>query len=865
MRALPPPPGRVTAARPQRARVVHSLASMPAMMPPATRPEPSPPAVLRVSPAELSAILPRFQGVKVLSLDCFDTVIWRRCASPTDVFHDLEHAPAFAELGFNAALRQRAEATARALARVRSGRTEVKLPEIYRAAFPHLGDTEIARLAAAELEAEARACFAHPAAVRLIEEARDRGLKIVVVSDTYLGHQELRALLERVLPAAALRALHRLFCSSDAGVSKSTGLFRIVLERLSVRADQVVHLGDNEIADADAPANLGIRAVHLAHATGHVAQASRLAVAAGSLLHPAPRRSRSQPAPYAPILAASAVSDPAEALGRVGVGPVVHAFARWIRARQETLSAAGGQPPKLLFLLRDGWLPMLAYRAIYGDAGTHPVEISRFAAYAASFRTRDDVDRYLARMAGPALESLARQLLFTPGEVAALCDAARGAAQPFEALCGLVRSPERLASVLERSRAYRARLRAYLEREVGLAQGDRLLFVDLGYTGTAQMVLEPLLAEEWGIEVQGAYLLLARTPGWERSRAGLIDPSVVDDAAIAALVRYVAALEQACTADHGSVIDYTADGAPVRKPPDISREQYDRVLRVQAACLELVREAERFFEAVGSPPALEDLRIDALGQLGRLLFYPTQEEITALRGFELDVNLATDTTVPLVDDAAARVGLRRHGLAYTLLEGRMNQPMEVRAFGFELATTLLTQHRFGWDVAVDDFSHERLDVPVLLARDGAVSASVARARPTFDGYFAAVVAVGAGEYEVAFQVGAVCGWLQLESAILVPVRELFAPRTALGERLVEEIDVTAELVRDGIDTYDGGVLRCRSQGSLLFLSTRPHRSSGRRLACRLVFRPLVRRGEDARPAAGAVPRATAGALSEAAP
>lgn len=814
---------------------------MPALQPASTRAEPTPSPVLQVSPADLSAILSVHPGVKVLSLDCFDTLLWRRCASPADVFHDLEHAPSFRRLGLNAALRQRAEATARALERVRTGRAEVRLVEIYRAAFPELSAAELDELSSAELEAEARACFAHPATVRLVEEARRRGLKVVVVSDTYFGHEQLRSLLDRVLPQRLRGEIQRVFCSSDAGVSKSTGLFHNVLARLGQSPERILHVGDHPIADADAPAALGIRAVHLAHETGAAAQAGRLAVAAGALLHSAPRRSRSHPDPYAPVLAERAVSEPVEVLGRVGVGPLLHAFARWTRARAEALARPDGRPPKLLFLLRDGWLPMLAYRAVYGDGGTYPVEISRFASYAASFRSREDVDRYLARMAGPALESLAKQLLFPADEVEALCAEARRAPRAFEAFCGLVRSPGRLATVLERAAAYRARLRAYLGQQVGLERGDQLLFVDLGYTGTAQLVLEPLFREEWEVEVQGAYLLLARTPGWERARGGLIDPALVDDAAIAALVRYVAALEQACTADHGSVIDYDASGAPVRKAPEISREQYDRVQLVQQACVGFVREAERFFVESGAEPPLEDLRIDALGRLGRLLFYPTREEVAALRGFELDVNLATDATVGLVDADAARVGLHRYGLAYTLLDGRMNQPMEVRAFGFELATTLLAQHRFGWEIAVDDFSHQRLDVPVLLAREGSVGTSVVSARPTFDGYFAAVVAVGCGEYEVAFQLGAVCTWAQLESAVLVPVRELFAPRTALGERLVDEIDVTAQLVLDGMDRYEGGVLRCRGPGSLLFLSTKPHREAGRRLACRLVFRPLVGR------------------------
>ena len=72
------------------------------------------PVRARVSASELlaafEALAPR---LRVLSLDCFDTLLWRDTATPTDVFYDLQETPAFKALGYNAKLRVSSELAAR--------------------------------------------------------------------------------------------------------------------------------------------------------------------------------------------------------------------------------------------------------------------------------------------------------------------------------------------------------------------------------------------------------------------------------------------------------------------------------------------------------------------------------------------------------------------------------------------------------------------------------------------------------------------------------------------------------------------------------------------------------------------------------
>jgi hypothetical protein len=52
--------------------------------------------------------------IKTLSLDCFDTLLWRKTATPIDVFYALQHRLTFQALDLSAALRVQAEATSQA-------------------------------------------------------------------------------------------------------------------------------------------------------------------------------------------------------------------------------------------------------------------------------------------------------------------------------------------------------------------------------------------------------------------------------------------------------------------------------------------------------------------------------------------------------------------------------------------------------------------------------------------------------------------------------------------------------------------------------------------------------------------------------
>ncbi|MCX7902365.1 MAG: hypothetical protein N2483_08815, partial [Burkholderiaceae bacterium] len=120
------------------------------------------------------------------------------------------------------------------------------------------------------------------------------------------------------------------------------------------------------------------------------------------------------------------------------------------------------------------------------------------------------------------------------------------------------------------------------------------------------------------------------------------------------------------------------------------------------------------------------------------------------------------------------------------------------------------------------------------------------ALPTFEGFYAALIPVGRAEYAVGAQFGAICEWLQLESARLVPQRRQFEALHRAGE-----VDLTAAAVHEGITAYDGGLLHCLHEHAFSYFEpTAP--AGNEQLVLRIVFRPVVeRRCGDAHTAAAA--------------
>lgn len=782
---------------------------------------------LSVSAAELPTLLEQAPaGVRYLSLDCFDTLLWRNTLAPRDVFADLPIA------GGGIWPRAKAESRARQRHYFETGKGEVAIEAIYRSLKPHADEAEIEAGVQAELDAEARHCYGFAPTVALMKAAKARSLEIIIVSDTYLSEVQLRELIARAAGEEVAGLIDRIFVSSAYGLAKAEGLFEPVIEELGVAPEAILHIGDNKGADQDAPSLLGINTVHLRQFTSECAQRLRLEASAAAMIDGRVRNACPAVAPHRPVLSLHGSDDPVTALGHDVLGPVMHAFATWVEEERREMAERTGKPVKLLFLMRDGHLPMQVYRALFGEEEGAAVEISRFTARRASFTGTEAIRNFLSDEGRHGrTDVLARQLGLNRQETNKLCRNEVG----FEAQKRFnrgVQTPQMLRIISERSAKFADKLVAHLRR-AGVKEGDAVMFVDLGYAGTVQNLIEPVLRDRFGIEVAGRYLLFRDHEQTGFDKKGLIDERHYDLAAIHALCMPIAVIEQLSTVAQGSVVDYALDGSPIRKDAGQKGLQNAVRERVQEACVAFARNAEGAVIRSAASDGADCRRAMAVAVLGRFLFMPTAHEVDVLEAFDHDVNLGSDDMVKLVDPELAGTGLRRRGLFYVNQSNRMYLPGELQKHGLPhlLAMFAATRHQF--DLRPADFQADTIELQGFIASATSQTLLPVEAHSTHDGYYQATLPIGAGEYAVGVQLGALAEWVQIEEAA-------FHSAAGLHDPVAGAITppVPAQILCEGMEEVSRGFYRCREEALLL---VPPPAKTKEPIVLSLVFRPVVRR------------------------
>jgi FMN phosphatase YigB (HAD superfamily) len=774
---------------------------------------------IQLRSSELATLLDQAPAsVRWLSLDCFDTLVWRDTATPADVFADLAFPGGAIEP------RRRAEGAARHAAKLFRDSFEVGIDEIH-ARFRPGGD--VAAAVAEELAAEARHCFGFAPVQQLIRDAKARGLGVMIVSDTYLDEAQLRALIAAAAGEDIAALIDRIFPSSAYGVNKGDGLFGPVLEALGAAPEEILHIGDNRIADQVAPDTLGIHTCHLLQFDEAAKTRLRLEAAASALIHPDVRLTRPALQPHPPAVSLRAEDDPAFALGHDVLGPLLRAYAQWLRAEQEAVAERTGRKTHLLFLLRDGFLPAEVFEAVYPGTSTRRVEISRQTAARAGMVDEAAVrSRLLHEGKRSTVEVLGRQFLFKQGELQKLKLDAPGTDPQF---VETVLKPDTIGRIVHRSKEFADRLVAHLKR-AGVAEGDAVILADLGYHGSVQDKVAPMLETRMRLHVAGRYLLLREEQPTPHDKQGLIDSRHYDFRTLDALCDPIAVVEQLCTIAQGSVVDYKADGTPVRKAAGIKSNQSETRDRAQAGAVAFAA------ASAGLPGDANAWRMAAGAALARLLFMPTESEIDVLRCFDHDVNLGTEDVVPLVDADAALAGLKSRGLPYLMHAERIYIPGEIRGHGLALNLSMLAWRRFGLEITTGDMAGTAMRLPVILADATGETMIEADARPTHDGFYAMAIPLGAGRFTAAIRWGAALECVQIESARFHVV-ESFGMTN-------DSASVQALVIHDGLETIADGLYRCAGPTALTMVPP-PQLKREVEVLLHVVFRPVVRRDEAA--------------------
>ena len=759
------------------------------------------------APHELPDVLDRFPGARVLSLDCFDTLIWRDCHAPQDLFAALP--------GILPVQRAGGEARARQVAAAHRGAGDVPIAAIYESMMPHADARARADAIAAELDTEIRHAHAFAPTVALMRAARARGMRVIIVSDTYFDPRQIMRLIAGAAGADVAGLIDQVFTSSMFAKPKAGGLYGDVLARLNVRPDQIVHLGDNAGADVAGVRPFGVHTVHLRQFEPAVEQQLRLESAVSGLLERTAAGAMARPQPHRAALAIALpqADDPARKLGAAVLGPLFAGFDRWLRGEAEQLSARGGTV-HWLFLMRDGHLPLAVHRAAGAVGSAHAVEISRMTASFAALTTPGALARFLDDNLATRAPALGRMLRLDDATVAAIT-AGRDAADARAMLGQWAMQQANRRRIAADARALAARMAEHVRRIANPAPGDTLMLVDLGYNGTVQNLAGPILAEALGVHVAGRYLLLRETVVSGLDKAGWLERRNYDGPALGALTANVAIFEQLATAAMGSVIDYAEDGSPIRRDSTIKTRQSATREAAQAGALDFVKAlAHAVVRAEPAPDTDRQWREAGAATMARLMFVPRPHEVAVLAAFEHDVNLGSDEMIALFDPDAALSGLRRHGLFYQKAATRMFLPAELAGEGLPLAIANFAATRAAAPLTLGDMTEGKATVPVVVVTPQGEVRGQCPARVTHDGYRVVAIPLGASRDPVAVQIGAVGRHVEVAGVFACSASEFTLNRVRATPR---EVPVAPLL--DGIEELGDGLWRCA--GPYAFALLRP--------------------------------------------
>jgi predicted HAD superfamily hydrolase len=537
----------------------------------------------------------------VLSLDLFDTVVWRKAPTPADAFFLV--ADALREGGWvypsssrESFVRERIACEDRARRKVPS--REVTLGQIV-AEFPrgYLRGIEPGDLEGIELAVERRIVCVNDEFRTLIARARERRLKVAFVSDTYFSREQIGELVG-IEPDLLL-------LSCEEGLSKLRGLHQRLLERLRVEPGRVLHVGNDPIADIEGPGALGIERywfrtipdafreiLDIELPSTSSGRAALLAGDDGGLTSLRGRAMFHGKTEY-------------EQWGIGVLGPVVTGYAEWVAQRCRELSIGTA-----LCLMREGRILRQALDSVVSGLAARELYISRYAARKAAIfgPTEEEVLAFVRRPSAVARGKLLHDLGLDASDLSE--ERRREPLSPDETV-RLVRRllADRAARrrILASSEQARSGLLAHV-RPLLAGCGPAAAVVDLGYNGTIQQCLQRILDHEGaGVRTHGLYLVTGGEVARAQAAGAVVEGWLAENGQPVSMahtfMRTPEIVEQSLMADCGTTLGYTEDGSPVLDEPRIEPEQRAQIGQIQTGIEAYLKAWKLHCGAHGTPDA----------------------------------------------------------------------------------------------------------------------------------------------------------------------------------------------------------------------------------------------------------------------
>ena len=621
-----------------------------------------------------------------LSVDVFDTLVWRRVPEPTDVFLQIGHqlaaagklarhvsAAAFADL------RRAAERAAREKVQAVTGYREVTLVDIYSAFADNIfaANFDAKARADAELACERSLLVLDPDVVALIDAAKAAGRRVLLVSDTYFSSKELSDLLAAV---GFKSPVDRLYVSCEAGKPKYRDLFDVILKDLGHGSDKLIHVGDSIEADVRPCQLRNIAAIHYdkwshvpriqSHEFPRDGAQRNVALGTHGDFGLTGLRSRLHQRP--PVT----LADDLKSYWRYGaatLAPVFAGFGRWIVGM-----CADAGIKTIHGIMREGrFLNRVVAQCaadLKADLSTKEIWLSRRAVLRASLYA-DDFDRlaeFVMVTPGRTTDEMLSELGLSRADVPAGFEL--GNAQSLDILChAIVGTPATQQKVLVVSARHRANLLKGLGKLFDPSKSQTIAVVDLGYAATIQTVLARILAREGAkAQLSGLYLALNDRAA-QATRAGTELHGYLNDhgfgGPVAALLsRTPDVLEHACMAPEGSLAAYDDAGNTVLLPNQRDAKQLAQMQALQDGVIAGVAAINSLLgDLPYNSPALKDQIAQIITSA---MLHPTPEDAATIGAWKHEANFDLADFRKLTDLAFDPRELEYRGLSVLAEAGR---------------------------------------------------------------------------------------------------------------------------------------------------------------------------------------------------
>jgi predicted HAD superfamily hydrolase len=529
-------------------------------------------------------------AIRIVSLDVFDTVVFREVAQPRGTFDRIQQEVARGNLDLPFHLtrdfttqRMRAERNARA----RSNREDISLDSIYGLLSRrfNLDHKTTAILKALEINQELESVMGIPQVIAFIRSARLAQKRIIFISDMYLPRSVIIRMLQKV---GAYQAEDGVYVSGEIGLTKSSGrLFKHVLHTEQCHPQFVLHIGDHRSSDQRIPARLGLKTISFNRS--HLSRYEKILLG--------PNGFSSQPGLDWQLLAGGSrkarlhggnqLDERKAAIHEIGAniaGPIIYGFALWV-LRQ----AAHRNVKRLYFMARDGQIIYEISKKILPKTG-YDIELrylygSRQAWSLPSLVAISDEELKWITEANPivTIRLVGLRLGLPPEVLASHLERAGFAVPDMEA--GL--SPSEIARVskllkhdpsvkgliLDHASNARSTLLNYLDQEK-VTNGEAVALVDTGWHASSQARLNKILqAAGSDRKVHGFYFGLRTARPDDSRESFFFGPASSRDYQEWGKA-FISILEVLCSADHGMTLGYSTD--PDGRVVPRLKEQHNR-------------------------------------------------------------------------------------------------------------------------------------------------------------------------------------------------------------------------------------------------------------------------------------------------